>query len=140
MGKVRLNTQALDGSLYDAQVATDASIQETKILFDTGTDGHNHDGTNSREIAAQRTEVWHETPTGTINSTNTLFTLATAPYQTNVQPLLNGVALNLVPAATDNDDDDEFYMVSGETVITLGDAPRDAPGNPDLLVVHYEKA
>ena len=140
MAKIRLSDQAMAGSLFDAQVATDASIQESKVLFDS-TAGHDHDGTNSKLVSAgSNDDVWNETPTGTINGTNLLFTLATAPYQKNVMPLLNGIALNPVAAATDNDSDEEFYMVAGETVITLGDAPKAAPGNPDLLILHYDVA
>lgn len=140
MSKIRLNTQAMDESLYDAQVATDASIKETKIEFFTNTDGHNHDGTNSRLVEGETKLVWHEIPTGNIDSTNTLFTIATAPSGLKVQPILNGVDLRLVAAATDNDEDDEFFMTSGDTILTLGDPPRDAPGNPDNLWVHYEYA
>lgn len=123
------------GVIVDADVNASAAIGEAKLAFVTGTTGHNHDGTNSRSISAI-TKVWRETPTGTINNSNTLYTLASAPSGDDMLVFLNGISLDLVATALTAN---QFEHVSGATVFTTGDAPNDG-GDGDTLLVHYQPA
>lgn len=64
-------------------------------------------------------DITRETPGGTINGTNTAFTLATAPSPAASELVfLNGVLLDAVATATDMSQ----YAISG-TAITMGAAP-----------------
>jgi hypothetical protein len=65
--------------------------------------------------------MWTEVPTGTINGTNNLFTVATAPAGTNkCVVFLDGVAMYRVYTASLNTGIPYYYLASGGTVITLG--------------------
>jgi len=68
--------------------------------------------------------VWGEVPSGTINGTNAVFTLAHTPASATLRVYRNGVRLKL---STD-------YSVSGTTITFLSGA---IPQSGDLLVVDY---
>ena len=74
--------------------------------------------------------VVREVPTGAINGTNVTFTLAFTPEPGTEHVYLNGV-LQHVGASND-------YTISGVT-ITMNDAPKASPGNPDVILVSYWK-
>lgn len=143
MAKIRLNTQALAGSLVDAQVAATAAIAYSKLALSglivnsdiaaaaaidysklalsgliTTTD-------LNFTVATAAGDLWvdPEVPAGTVNGTNSVFTLATAPVGYRVLPFLNGVKLFRHTAATDNTDVDSFFMSSAATLLTVGAAP-----------------
>lgn len=122
------------GVIVNADVNASAAIDDTKVNFDTST-GHDHDGTNSKSIGAT-VKIWRETPTGTIDNSNTLYTLATAPNADDMLVFLNGISLDLVATAAQAN---EFEHVSGATVFTTGDAPNNG-GDGDTLLVHYQPA
>ena len=111
------------GVIVDADVNTDASIAESKLAFDTGA-GHDHDGTNSKNIVAGGFDVNRETPTGNIDGTNTDFTLATSPQAGSEHLFKNGVLLD---EGTDND-----YSISG-AVFSLATIPS----SPDKVLASY---
>jgi hypothetical protein len=119
----------LDLAISDSEVATDAAIAESKIAFDA-TDGHDHDGTNSKIVSAVsvgKFDVSRETPTGDVDGTNTDFTLATSPISGSEHIWLNGALQQL---GTDAD-----YAIDG-AVITFNDAPE----TDDRIVVSYGTA
>jgi hypothetical protein len=119
----------LDLAISDSEVATDAAIAESKIAFDT-TDGHDHDGTNSKVVSAAQSgkfDVSRETPTGDVDGTNVDFTLATTPISGSEHIWLNGALQQL---GTDAD-----YAIDG-VVITFNDAPE----TDDRIVVSYGTA
>jgi hypothetical protein len=119
----------LDLAISDSEVATDAAIAESKIAFDT-TDGHDHDGTNSKVVSAAQSgkfDVSRETPTGDVDGTNVDFTLATSPISGSEHIWLNGALQQL---GTDAD-----YAIDG-AVITFNDAPE----TDDRIVVSYGTA
>jgi len=72
-----------------------------------------------------------ETPGGTINGSNTAFTLANTPEVGTERIYHNGQRLK--PGASDD------YTISGVN-ITLNFAPKAAPGNTDVLLADYIKA
>ncbi len=72
--------------------------------------------------------VFNEVPAGAIDDANTTFVLANTPVAGTQQVFLNGV-LQFPGAGND-------YTISGDT-ITMLDAPKGAPGNPDLVTAHY---
>jgi hypothetical protein len=72
--------------------------------------------------------IWSETPTGAVDGANVTFTLANTPTVSKVGVYLNGQ--RLVEGAT------EDFTISG-AVITLADAPKASPGNPDVVKVDY---
>jgi len=112
------------GLLVNTDVATDAAIAESKLAFDTGA-GHDHDGTNSKTLAAAGSfDVARETPTGTLDGTNADFTIATSPTAGSEHVFLNG--------ALQEDGTDADYTIV-DAVITFNDAP-DAV---DRIVVSY---
>lgn len=122
------------GVIVNADVNASAAIVESKLLFSTST-GHDHDGTNSKSISAG-VEIWRETPTGTIDDSNTLYTIASAPNANDLIVFLNGISLDLVATATRKD---QFEHVSGATVFTMGDPPSTG-GDGDVIVAHYQVA
>jgi hypothetical protein len=123
--KIRLNVQAMPGTLTDTEVASTASIQESKLLFNTST-GHHHDGTDSRKITLGSSYfVYNETPTGTINGTNSVFTLANTPAVAVIMEY-NGVYLSPGTAAD--------YVLSANTVTLNSWAPT---GTDTLRAAFY---
>jgi len=72
--------------------------------------------------------VFNEVPAGDIDDSNVTFTLANTPVAGTQQVFLNGV-LQFPGAGND-------YTISG-AVITMLDAPKGAPGNPDRVTAHY---
>ena len=72
--------------------------------------------------------IVNETPSGTIDGSNTTFTLANTPVAGSVMVFLNGQLLT--------EGGTEDYTISGST-ITMASAPRSSPGNPDVLRVWY---
>lgn len=117
------------GAVVDADVNAAAAIAESKLSFDATT-GHDHNGTNSKAVSGV-TEVWDEVPTGTIDNSNTLYTLATVPETQKLMVFLNGIKLERVATALDRD---EFEHVSGSTIFTMGDAPN----GDDIVHCHYQ--
>ncbi len=68
--------------------------------------------------------IWNEVPAGTVNGTNQVYTMATAPTGYNVLPFINGVKINRLAVATDNTSLANFYMAStGATLYTIGAPP-----------------
>lgn len=122
------------GVVVNADVNASAAIAESKLAFATS-GGHSHDGADSTLIAAV-TKIWDETPTGTVNDSNTLYTLASAPSAQQLMVFLNGVKLQRVATAAAQD---EYEHVSGASVFTLGSPPRTS-GDGDILEVHYQPA
>jgi len=135
--KVRLNTQALAGTLTNTEVAATASIVESKLAFNT-TSGHDHDGTNSKLIAVGALSghwVYNEIPTGTVNGTNTVFTLAATPVVSSgiaasLDIYLNGV--HLQPGTSNSHND---YFINGNAVVTTTFTPTSG----DLILASYFK-
>lgn len=119
------------GVIVNADVNASAAIAESKVAFDT-TAGHDHDGTNSASVTAS-VEIWDEVPTGTINGTNQVFTVATAPDTAQMLVFLNGVKLQRVATASS---DQEFEHANGATLFTAGVAPVTG----DVLETHYRAA
>lgn len=73
--------------------------------------------------------VYEETPTGDIDNSNVTFaTLLTPTPGVSLQLFLNG---QLLESGSGND-----FTLSGLT-ITMLDAPKGSPGNPDKLIAHY---
>jgi hypothetical protein len=70
--------------------------------------------------------VFHETPSGSVNGSNTAFTLANTPTAGTVQVFLNGI---LQEPGSGND-----YTISGATITYLT-----APATGDKIRVHYMK-
>ena len=104
-------------SILNADVATDAAIVESKVAFDTTT-GHNHDGTNSRlvsGIAIGKFDISREIPTGLVDGTNAVYTLASTPSSGSEHLWLNG---NLQDEGTAED-----YTISG-AIVTMLSAPQ----------------
>lgn len=135
--KIRGNTQILAGTITNAEINASAAIVESKLAF-TNSGGHNHDGSNSTLIAAASTTahfIFNEIPTGTINSSNTVFTLANTPSDSagidcSMDMYLNGVHLQPGTSNTHND-----YFMNSTAVITTTFAPTTG----DLIVVSYMK-
>lgn len=74
--------------------------------------------------------VFNEVPTGAIDNTNTIFTLAFTPVVGTERVHQNGLRLK---SGVGND-----YTISGVT-ITFASAPRLKGGMPDRLLVDYIK-
>ena len=72
--------------------------------------------------------VMNEVPAGAVNGTNVTFTLANTPILGKESIYLNGQRL-VKGAGAD-------YTISG-AVVTLADAPKAAPGNPDVVIADY---
>jgi len=119
----------LTGDIVNADVNAAAAIDESKIAFDT-TNGHNHDGTNSRIIAgsvAGKFDVSREEPTGDIDGTNADFTLASTPDTGSEHVWLNG---QLQQEGTDKD-----YTIATKVISFV-----DAPETGARIVVSYGTA
>jgi hypothetical protein len=82
--------------------------------------------TASSDYMAPASFVTRETPTGTINGSNTTFTLANTPLSGTEMVFLNGI---LQDAGAGND-----YTISGGTITMLA-----APATGDKLRVTYQK-
>ena len=109
---------SLANSILNADVGAAAAVLESKLAFHVTT-GHHHDGTDSRLVAAAGNfDINQETPGGTVNGTNTAFTLATSPTADSELLFLNGVMLERVDTGSDITN----YDISG-TDITMGDPP-----------------
>ena len=78
------------------------------------------------DIMAPSDFVTRETPSGTINGSNTTFTLANTPIVGTEQVFLNGI---LQDSGSGND-----YTISGATITYLT-----APATNDKLRVNYQK-
>ncbi len=122
MAKIRLNTQAIAGSLTNTQVASDAGIDYSKLdlVGQIGTTDLNF------TIPADTGGTWVDfiAPAGTINGTNDIYTVATAPKAWINFVVLNGVKLRRVAAATDNTEEDTFYQAAtADTLFTVGNPP-----------------
>ena len=74
--------------------------------------------------------VFNEVPAGAVDSSNVTFTLASTPIAGKQLVMLNGVVQH---PGGGND-----YTISGDE-ITMLDAPKGAPGNPDRVTVMYLK-
>jgi len=114
------------GVIINADVKSDAAIEESKLSFDT-TSGHNHDGTNSRIVDSASVgafDVNRETPTGLIDGTNTTYTCATSPTAGSEHVWLNGILQEDGTAAD--------YTISGAVITFI-----DAPASVDRLLVSY---
>jgi hypothetical protein len=135
--KIRGNTQIVAGSITNAEINATASIAESKLLFNTST-GHDHDGANSKSIAASAVTshfVYNEIPSGTINGTNTVFVLANAPadnagVDASLDVYLNGVHLRPGTSATDQD-----YFINANATVTTTFIPTSG----DVILVSYIK-
>jgi hypothetical protein len=114
-GTVRARTAWIQEEADPLVVGTDA--QEWFKKADTGLIASDH--------------VFNETPTGTINGTNKIFTTASVFVAGTLRVYLNGQ--RLVEGAT------EDYEETDTDEITMADAPKSAPGNPDVIIVDYIK-
>ena len=74
--------------------------------------------------------IAREVPAGAIDDLNVTFTLANTPLSGSEEVYLNGILQD--EGASDD------YTISGD-VITMNDAPKGAPGNPDKILVSYLK-
>lgn len=72
--------------------------------------------------------IVREVPGGLINGSNTTYTLANIPFAGKESLYLNGALQNVGGT--------EDYTISGLT-ITMNNAPKAAPGNPDVLLASY---
>lgn len=134
--KIR-NTQIQAGTLTNNEISASAAIVESKIAFNTST-GHDHDGSNSKVInSANFTShlVWNEIPTGTINGTNTTYTLAAVPIvSSGVNPSVgvayNGIQLQPGTAAGNLD-----FFINGNATLTMSFIPASG----DVILVNYAK-
>ncbi len=80
--------------------------------------------------------AFNEIPAGTVNGTNQVYTMATAPTVYNVMPFVNGVKLKMAAAATANTSLAYFYMTAtADTLYTIG-APPQAGDNVDVTYAH----
>jgi hypothetical protein len=104
-------------NLADGTVATDGA---TKGQLDTAISG----------VLLVSNMVYNEVPSGLIDSSNTIYTLANTPQAGTVRFYKNGQ--RLIEGAT------EDYTISGGT-ITMANAPKGAPGQPDTLIADYIK-
>jgi hypothetical protein len=135
--KIRGNTMIIAGTITNAEINASAAIVESKIAF-TNSGGHNHDGSNSTALASTAITshfVYNEIPTGTINSSNTLFTLANTPSDSagidcSLDLWLNGVHLQPGTSSTHND-----YFISASAIVTTTFAPTTG----DIILASYMK-
>ena len=154
MAKIRLNTQALAGSLTNTEVASNAGIDYSKLDL-TGaivnadiasTAAINYTALNltgsvgtadlNFTIPTDSGDVWSigSTPAGDVDGTNTVYQLASTPSGYKVLPFLNGVRLQRVGDATDNTEMDKFFMTAtSSTDVTLGAAPETG----DIVLADY---
>lgn len=136
--KIR-SSQILAGTITNTEINASAGITEGKLSF-SSTGGHDHNGTNSTLISGANITghfVYNEIPTGTINSSNTVFTLANTPLVSSgiacsLDMYLNGVHLQ---PGTSNTHNDFFITSTAATVVTTTFAPTTG----DLIVVTYMK-
>ncbi len=75
--------------------------------------------------------IFGEVPTGAIDGSNTTFDTANAFQTGTLQVFLNGQRLRA--GAT------EDYTITDSDTFEMADAPKGAPGNPDVLLVDYIK-
>lgn len=137
--KIRGSSQIIAGTITNTEINASAGITEGKLSF-SSTGGHDHNGTNSTLISGANITghfVYNEIPTGTINSSNTLFTLANTPLVSSgttcsMDMYLNGVHLQ---PGTSNVHNDFFITSTAATVVTTTFAPTTG----DLIVVTYLK-
>lgn len=135
--KIRGNTQIIAGSITNTEINAAAGITEGKLSF-SSTGGHDHNGTNSTLIAAANITthfVYNEIPTGTINSSNTVFTLANVPLVSSgiacsLNFYLNGLCLQPGTSNTHKD-----FFINGNAVVTTTFAPT----TDDIILVSYLK-
>lgn len=118
-----VNKSQLDTKLDDSQL-----VPSTTINWGTVTDSDIPSALAVKNyISSAATFIDEEVPTGTINGSNTAFTLANSPVETSVKVYLNGQRL-ASGAGFD-------FTVSG-TALTLAYAPDTG----DVLVVEYRKS
>jgi hypothetical protein len=132
MAKIRLDTQALAGSISNGLISATAAIDYSKLNLSGLIDTTDLNFT----IPADSGDTWypHEVPTGDINGTNDVYTIATAPKGYKVWPVLNGVQLFKAAAASANTVLESFFMASASAVLfTIGAAPETG----DYLEVSY---
>lgn len=77
-------------------------------------------------------EVAGETPTGTVDGSNTVFTTLRDFEEGTLKVYLNGQRVR--------EGGTEDYTTSGGNTITFNDPPEDVPGNPDVILVDYTPA
>lgn len=107
-GSLQIRAGTLVNSLWSTESAD--RLAESKVVFSTTT-GHDHDGVNSKSVSGNA-HTFDEIPGGTINGTNTAFTLAATPANNaDVRVYHNGQRL-LKGAGND-------YTVSGTDITTL---------------------
>jgi hypothetical protein len=149
--QIRGNKQIKSITITDAQIAQDAAISTSKLAegaellkrdgsvvatgdFDLGTNQiknigapvDDNDAVRKADLdaATSGTLVNREQPTGTLNGSNTSFTLANTPNLGTEQVFLNGALLN---SGANSD-----YVVDGTTLtFTL------APQSGDVILVNY---
>lgn len=107
-----------NGTIWNKIDSTDPTITAGSGITVTPT------GTSSYEVAQSYTDVIGELPSGTINGTNTTFTLANTPIAGSLQIFLNGIGQRSGAA---ND-----YTISGDTITYLA-----APVSPDVITANY---
>jgi hypothetical protein len=110
------------------------------MLDSTGTAGAHTVGTTSQTWTAlsdantgvpAADHVYNEVPTGTIDSSNTTFTTAAAYTTGKLRVYLNGLRQLLT--------DEWSETTPGSGTFDFVDAPKSAPGNPDVVTVDYLK-